>query len=109
MADVIATVGYESETIDEFIARLAALKIEQVLDIRELPLSRKRGFSKNGLAAALASVGIAYVHMKPLGDPQPGRQAARAGRIAEFRRIFNQHMRTAEAKEVSPVRTCGTD
>ena len=94
----VATIGYEQSNIDQFIATLVGAGVEQIIDVRELPLSRKKGFSKQSLAAMLAASGIDYVHLRELGDPKPGRLAARAGDYPQFRRIFNQHMRTREAK-----------
>ena len=47
--ELIFTIGYEKSTIDEFVDRLADAEIEVLVDVRELPLSRKKGFSKNGL------------------------------------------------------------
>lgn len=65
----IFTIGYEGRALDELFAMLAAEKIERVIDIRELPLSRRRGFSKTPLGEALRSAGIDYVHMKSAGNP----------------------------------------
>lgn len=70
------TVGYEGVDLDEFIATLKTFGIKQIIDVRDLPLSRKRGFSKNALASALAEAGVKYLHVKSLGDPKPGREAA---------------------------------
>jgi hypothetical protein len=47
-----------------------------LIDVRDVPLSRKPGFSKSALQANLEAHGIAYVHLKGLGDPKPGREAA---------------------------------
>lgn len=88
----IFTIGYEGASLDDFLATLKAVGVEQVLDIRELPQSRRRGFSKNVLAAALEGSGIAYRHMKQLGDPKHGRDAARRGDMEEFRAVFSAHM-----------------
>ncbi len=63
------TVGYEGRTLDEFIDLLQAAGIERVVDVRELPLSRKRGFSKTKLADALSRRGIQYVHVRAAGNP----------------------------------------
>lgn len=63
----LLTAGYEGEDQDGFIAKLKAAKVEVLVDTREIPLSRKRGFSKNGLAERLASEGIEYRHFKELG------------------------------------------
>lgn len=65
----IYTIGYEGRAIDEFIAMLAAEQIERVIDVRDLPLSRRRGFSKTPLGEALRGAGIEYVHMKSAGNP----------------------------------------
>jgi uncharacterized protein (DUF488 family) len=93
------TVGYEGAELADFLATLGKLGIRQIIDIRELPLSRKRGFSKNILADALRQVGIEYLHFKELGDPKPGRDAARAGDYAGFRKIYHQHLKKTEAQE----------
>lgn len=65
----IFTIGYEGRALDELLAMLAAEKIERVIDIRELPLSRRRGFSKTPLGEALRTAGIEYKHMKQAGNP----------------------------------------
>ena len=49
-----------------------------MLDIRAAPVSRKKGFSKNQLAAHLAEAGIGYRHLRGLA-PERGREAARGG------------------------------
>lgn len=95
---LLYTVGYEGADLGDFIATLKAHKIKQIIDVRDLPLSRKRGFSKNALTAALAKFGIGYVHLKSLGDPKPGRDAARSGDIAAFRQIYTHHLATDLAK-----------
>lgn len=94
----IFTIGYEKSTIDDFVNRLADAEIEVLVDVRELPLSRKKGFSKKGLDAAVREAGIDYLHVKALGDPKPGRQAARAGNHDLFVEIFTQHMEGEDAR-----------
>ncbi|MBV9548987.1 MAG: DUF488 domain-containing protein [Alphaproteobacteria bacterium] len=91
-ARTLYTVGYEGADLSDFLITLQIHKIKQVIDVRDLPLSRKRGFSKNALAAALADLDIAYLHLKSLGDPKPGREAARNGDTAGFRRIYSRHL-----------------
>ncbi len=68
------TIGYEGVELVDFLRRLAAAKVKVIVDVRELPLSRKRGFSKTALRAALESHGIDYIHMSALGCPKPIRQ-----------------------------------
>ncbi|MDE4176455.1 DUF488 domain-containing protein [Phaeobacter sp. PT47_59] len=92
------TIGYEGSTVDDLIATLLALKIEVLADVRELPLSRKKGLSKNKLAERLAEVGISYCHFRELGDPKEGRDAAKSGNYAEFERVFLNHISTETAQ-----------
>jgi uncharacterized protein (DUF488 family) len=74
MADHIFTFGYEGLTLDAFIARLKSARVKTVIDVRANPLSRKRGFSKGALSAALDAVGITYTHMPAMGCPKPVRE-----------------------------------
>ena len=93
----IFTIGYEGATQAELIAALRGAGVERVIDVRAVPLSRKPGFSKNVLAAGLKEAGIDYVHLKALGTPPAGREAARKGRMEEMRRIFADQLETPEA------------
>lgn len=107
----LMTIGYEGAEIADFIATLQASNVTTLVDVRELPLSRKKGFSKNKLREQLEASGITYMHVKQLGDPKPGRLAARAGNMNEFRRIFGDHIKldaTREAlQQVVPVIEAG--
>jgi uncharacterized protein (DUF488 family) len=93
----IFTIGYEGATQAELIAALRKAGVEQLIDVRAVPLSRKPGFSKNVLAAALREAGIDYVHLKALGTPPEGREAARKGRFEEMERIYAAQLDTPEA------------
>ncbi len=73
------TIGYENVGVPEFVAALKEVKIKTLVDVREIANSRRAG----------------YVHMKPLGTPKAGREAARKGDSKTMRRIF-------EAKLVEP-------
>lgn len=74
MQPTLYTFGYEGLSIDEFIARLKAVDMKTIVDVRELPLSRKKGFSKNSFSAALSANGIAYLHAPALGCPKQIRE-----------------------------------
>jgi uncharacterized protein (DUF488 family) len=91
------TIGYEGATQAELIAALRSASVERIIDVRAVPLSRKPGFSKNVLAAGLKEAGIDVVHLKALGTPPAGREAARKGRMEEMKRIFAAQLETAEA------------
>ncbi|HEX6377055.1 MAG TPA: DUF488 domain-containing protein [Allosphingosinicella sp.] len=91
------TIGYQGKTQDEMLDELAAARVELVIDVRAVAASRRPGFSKTGLAAALKQRGIDYLHLRPLGTPADGRQAARAGRIGEMQAIYAEQLETPEA------------
>jgi uncharacterized protein (DUF488 family) len=88
----LATIGYESETQAAVIDRLKRAGVEVVIDVRAVASSRRAGFSKTLLGASLAEAGVDYVHLRQLGTPKPGRDAARKGRVEEMRAIFEEHM-----------------
>ncbi|HEU4696228.1 MAG TPA: DUF488 domain-containing protein [Sphingomicrobium sp.] len=93
----IFTIGYEATTVPEFVAALRKAGVQRVIDVRALPLSRRPGFSKTPLRAALGEAGIEYVHLKALGTPAEGRAAARAGRHADLERIYAGQLELPEA------------
>lgn len=63
------SIGYQQKTVTELINTLSLHKVEKLLDVRELPVSRLPGFSKSKLAANLESAGIQYIHIRPAGNP----------------------------------------
>jgi uncharacterized protein (DUF488 family) len=93
----IATIGYERAALPDFVERLRAAGVERVIDVRAVAASRRAGFSKTILRNTLAEAGIDYLHLRDLGSPKAGRQAARAGRTEEMRTIFEAQMATPEA------------
>jgi uncharacterized protein (DUF488 family) len=93
----IYTIGYEATTMGEFLSALQQAGVERVIDVRALPLSRRPGFSKSPLRAALSEAGIDYVHLKALGTPADGRSAARAGRQEELERFYADQLELPEA------------
>lgn len=74
------TIGYEGFQPEVFVEYLQTVGIETVVDIRELPLSRKRGFSKCALAASLNKAKIEYLHIARLGCPKAIRHQYRQDR-----------------------------
>jgi uncharacterized protein (DUF488 family) len=66
-------VGYEGAELEQFVARLRLRSIDRVVDVRLSPISRKKGFSKTALSQALAAAGIAYTHLRALGNPKSNR------------------------------------
>jgi uncharacterized protein (DUF488 family) len=94
----IFTIGYEQTTMADFLAALKNAGVERVIDVRALPLSRRPGFSKNVLAASLLEAGIGYVHLKALGTPKEGRDAAKKGDVATLERVYDNQLGLPEAQ-----------
>jgi uncharacterized protein (DUF488 family) len=93
----VFTIGYEKTTQPELVAALRAAGVTRLIDVRALPLSRRPGFSKTILANGLAEAGIDYVHLKALGTPAEGREAARKGRHDDLARIYAGQLELPEA------------
>lgn len=93
------TIGYEGSSVQDLVQTLLNVGIEVLADVRELPLSRKKGLSKNALSVLLNEAGIEYRHFKKLGDPKTGRDAAKSGDLATFERVFTKHLGTSEAQD----------
>lgn len=94
----VFTIGYEETSMDQFLSALKRAGVEQVIDVRALPLSRRPGFSKNILAATLREAGIGYVHLKALGTPKEGRDAAKKGDRATLERVYDSQLQLPEAQ-----------
>ena len=93
----IFTIGYEGATMAEFLDALRAARVERVIDVRAVANSRRPGFSKTPLRNALAEANIDYVHLRALGTPAAGREAARKGRQADLERIYAGQLELPEA------------
>ena len=94
----IFTIGYEKASIDQFDVVLLDANIEVLVDVRAVAISRRKGFSKSALSDRMARVGIEYVHLKSLGDPKAGREAARSGNYSLFSNIYSAHLASEEAQ-----------
>jgi uncharacterized protein (DUF488 family) len=101
----IFTIGYEQATQAAVVTALRDARVEVLADVRYLPLSRRPGFSKNSLRAAVEEAGIAYRHFRDLGTPAEGRAAARRGDHAELSRIYAGQLELPEAlKQMAELR-----
>lgn len=88
MSKRIFTIGYEGLDSDRLGAVLRDAGVAVLADVRAVANSRKRGFSKAALGASLSAAGLGYAHLRSLGTPKSGRQAARAGDAGLMRRIY---------------------
>lgn len=100
------TIGYEGMTIDAFIASLRAQRIEHLIDVREIALSRKKGFSKTALSEHLKRADIRYSHLRALGCPKPIRNQYRIdGNWDRYARAFGAYLKSQTAALSDLVRT----
>lgn len=90
--------GYENETIEEFLQKLQEQGITIVIDVREIPLSRKYGFSKKQLMGKLQELGIKYFHFSQLGSPSAIRHALRNGDI-DYLEFFKKYRNYVQHKK----------
>ena len=93
-----STIGYERARLADFVATLRAAGVEVLIDVREAPWSRRPEYAKRALGAALAEHGVGYLHLRGLGNPKPGHDAARAGHVATYHAIFHAQLETGAAR-----------
>lgn len=65
----VFTIGYEGRSLSDFLDALHGAGVARLIDVRALPLSRRKGFSKTPLREALAGRQIEYVHVRDAGNP----------------------------------------
>ncbi len=95
---LLFTIGYEKASQGEVLAALQAAGVATLIDVRDRPLSRRAGFSKRQLQAAIEEAGMRYVHLKALGTPPEGREANRRRDWPRFWRIVDDKLASGEAE-----------
>lgn len=93
------TIGYEQTPAKAVLDELQSAGVKLLVDVRAVAASRRPGFSKSQLAAGLDERGIGYVHLRGLGTPKEGREAARSGHYDTLHKIYDAHLKTPQAKE----------
>ena len=91
------SIGYEKALLQDVIATLQRAGVAVLLDVRDRPISRRPGFSKRQLAAAVEAAGMRYVHLAALGTPPEGRLANRRRQWARFWAIVGDKLARPEA------------
>ena len=90
----IVSIGYERRDLSELIGLLKANGVVTLVDVRLNPISRKKGFSKKALAAALGDAGIEYRHERELGNPKENRDPFRRG-LESARQRYRRHLQNS--------------
>jgi uncharacterized protein (DUF488 family) len=98
-AKKLFTIGYEQTPAKAVLDELENAGVKLLVDVRAVAASRRPGFSKNQLAAGLQERGISYLHLRGLGTPKDGREAARSGKFDVLHKIYSKHLKTPQARE----------
>lgn len=93
----LLTIGYGGFGIQEFLNALVTNEVRWLIDIREIPVSRKEGFSKSVLKSHLDGVGIHYSHFGWLGSP--GQSRSRLRETGDYDIFFREVRRQLETSE----------
>jgi uncharacterized protein (DUF488 family) len=97
-ARLLYTIGYEKALLKDVVSTLAAAGVAILVDVRDRPISRRPGFSKRQLAAAIEEAGMRYVHLQALGTPPEGRLAGRRREWDRFWGIVEEKLARPEAE-----------
>jgi uncharacterized protein (DUF488 family) len=98
-AKKLFTICYEQTPSTAVLDELENAGVKLLVDVRAIAASRRPGFSKNQLAAGLDARGISYLHLRALGTPKDGREAARSGKFDALHKIYAAHLKTPQARE----------
>jgi uncharacterized protein (DUF488 family) len=98
-AKKLFTIGYEQTPAKSVLDELEQAGVKLLVDVHAVASSRRPGFSKNQLAAGLDERGISYLHLRALGTPKEGREAARSGQFDTLHTIYAAHLKTPQARE----------
>ena len=92
------SIGYEKALLTDVLATLTGAGVATLIDVRDRPISRRPGFSKRQLTAAIEDAGMRYVHLAALGTPPEGRLANRRRDWERFWRIVEEKLACPEAE-----------
>ena len=106
MSGRIYSVGYEGFEVEALVQRLASAGVTVVIDVRLNPMSRRRGYSRKSLSAALDEAGIGYLHERELGNPPDNRDSFRQGDGEEGRRRMRSILENGSGSALQRVVDC---
>jgi uncharacterized protein (DUF488 family) len=97
-ARLLYTIGYEKALLKDVVSTLAAARVATLIDVRDRPISRRPGFSKRQLAAAVEEAEMRYIHLQALGTPPEGRLAGKRREWDRFWGIVEEKLAHPEAE-----------
>lgn len=90
------TIGYEKRNLDDFVFHLNEANIDCLIDVRDMPISRKKGFSKKALQSRLELEKINYVHFRDLGCPSHMRKKLKLDK--DYQSFFREFAKLLSGK-----------
>ncbi len=92
----VFTIGYEGLNTKSFMAWLKRFDISFIADVRHLPLSRKKGFSKTAMSELLAAENIVYENYRELGTSKEMRE--KLYKYHNYKEFFSNYSESLEDK-----------
>lgn len=86
------TIGYEANSIDDYVNKLIQNNIKLVCDVRKNPVSRKYGFSKSSMKNIIEKMGLDYINIPELGIESE--QRTELNTMADYNKLFSQYEKT---------------
>jgi len=99
---VLYTIGYQGITIDTFFTLCRKYNIQQVIDVRSNPFSRKFGFSKKVLANLCKQQNISYYHIPELGIPADKRKNLNSSE--DYQKLFEYYEKEILSHQISTIK-----
>jgi uncharacterized protein (DUF488 family) len=93
----IITIGYEGQSIDEFMMKLIQEKIQVLVDVRNNPWSMKYGFTGKSLAILCEKMGIEYLGLPEVGIP--GELRKNLETKEDYQALFKRYRKFISKKE----------
>jgi uncharacterized protein (DUF488 family) len=97
----IYTIGHSTRSIEQFLAMLKGHGIEEVVDVRTIPQSRRNPqFGQDMLAASLKKHDMAYTHLATLGGlRRPAKESINTGWENASFRGYADYMATEQFRQ----------
>ena len=99
----VYTAGYEGLQIDGFLNILLEVGIEQVIDVRRNPISRRYGFHKSTLSRLCKQLDIEYRHVPEVGIPSELRSNLKPSDYIQLFQNYEQDILSAQQNAVESI------
>lgn len=94
----VFSIGYERALIEDFLVTLQKAGSTYLVDVRDVPWSRRKEFVKGNLSEVMRAANIGYLHYKPLRNPPQAREANKSGDTDTFRQLYHMQLQSPMGK-----------